>query len=113
MAYWYGEEGNICRFETIYDIPRPGQILYFFKHLLYIKGECFEHVLCFVYWFQMLRENERHYYGKPIELCYQNMYELGGPASFIPVQRLKAKFVSVDEHQFHKDVMVCLPRYKT
>lgn len=113
MAYWYGENGQICPYDKMYDVPRPGEIIYFFKHLLYVNDVCMEHVLCFVEWFTMLGDEERYFFGKPIEICHAKIHDLGGPASFIPVQRLKSKFVSVVEDRFNKEVMVVLPRYRT
>ena len=113
MAFWYGEEGQICPYDKMYTVPRAGEILYFFKHFLYVNDVCMEHILCFVEWFKMLGDENRHFYGKPIEISYAKIHELAGPASFIPVQRLKAKFVSVVEEKFNKEVMVILPRYRT
>ena len=114
VAYWNGENGEICPFNSMYSEPRPGEIIYFMKHLLYVGEECYEHVLCFVDWFKMLpNPNECNYYGKPIKLCYENFHDLGGPASFMPIQRIKAKFVSIPERKFSKDVLVILPRYRT
>lgn len=112
LAYWCDEGGQIKPFSAMYNIPRPGRINYFIKHVIYINQVPHEHVLANVEWFLPLPDEQCHYFGKPVQLWCATTFENPGPASFIPVQRIKTKFVHISERMFGREVLVVLPRYR-
>lgn len=59
--------------------------------------------MAFINWLQL--HPHQHILGHPVELWCHNLYEPFGPASFIPVQRIKSlccscNFVNSDDETF-------------
>ncbi|CAC5398432.1 unnamed protein product [Mytilus coruscus] len=60
-----------------------------------------------VNWFQELSDNVRHCYGKPIEVWSSDLYVRDGPAIFIPVQKIKCRFVHAKIKVGHRNRKIC------
>lgn len=112
LAYWCGNDGNVCPYQNIGFDARPGQILYFLKHILYVDEAPYEHHLAFVEWYLPLPDCIKNRYGKPVQVWRNKLFVVLGSASFIPVQRIKTKFVYVEKVIDSTDVIVVLPRFK-
>ena len=113
LAYWPANAGKIVDLNDIYKSPRPGRVSYFIKKYIYVDTVCFEYVLAYVEWFLPLCDQERLYYGKPVEVWNSYLFELSGAATFILVQRIKNKFVRIITRKFGKEVMIVLPRCRS
>jgi hypothetical protein len=109
LAFWCNEEGTIdikCTDLT----PHPGQIVKMYVHNIVVNGCAHPHYLAQVNWFQQLPDSIRHYYGKPIEIWSSDLYVQDGPAMFIPIQRIKCRFVYAKTKFRHRNVIVVSPR---
>ena len=51
-------------------------------------------------------------FGKPVEVWYQNLFAPTGPASFVPVASILAKFVHATFSHRSRDIMAVAPRLK-
>lgn len=112
LAYWCGEDGNVLPYQNIGFDARPGQILYFIKHVFYVDGAPYEHHFAFVEWYLQLPDAIKNKYGKPVQVWRNKLYSITGSASFIPVQRIKTKFVYVEKTINAMDVIIVLPRFR-
>lgn len=112
VAHWASNDGNIKSFDEMELSPRPGIIKYFLKHTLTIHVTSYEHWLAFCDWFLSVPDHIRFEFGKPLELWHNNLYELAGASSFIPVSRIFGKFVHARLHRHSKDLMVIVPVVK-
>ena len=111
LAFWHSNDGRINSFATPYANPKPGLIHYFLVHNIDIDGECKEHLLAKFDWMKPLINNNRYnYFGKPIEVWHSDLFEFAGPASFIPVQRIKSKFIKIEKVLWGKNVAIVVPR---
>ncbi|CAG2214009.1 KIF21 [Mytilus edulis] len=90
--------------------PHPGQIVKIYMHSIIVDGFAHPHYLAKVNWFQQLPDNVRHCYGKPIEVWSSDLYVRDGPAMFIPIQRIKCRFVHAKVKVGHRNVIVVSPR---
>lgn len=75
-----------------------------------IDGELKSHYLAQVVWFKLLPNSLRFSYRKPVEVWYRNQFEQQSSSMYIPVQRIKSKFVYATESILGKDVIVVCPR---
>ncbi|KAL3884915.1 hypothetical protein ACJMK2_025014 [Sinanodonta woodiana] len=57
-----------------------------------------------------LDESLKNMYGKPVEVWRSDSFEREGPAVFIPVQRIKSKFVYAYKTIKSKKVIIVCPR---
>ena len=114
VAYWCDTDGSVARPNEMDLIARPGKIERFFVHNVQIQGELFSHVLAKVKWFHKLPQHITEKIGniRPVTL-WSSKYVHDGPASFIPVQRIKTKFVSAEEIIDGKSIVYVCPRDKT
>ncbi|XP_061190105.1 uncharacterized protein LOC133197961 [Saccostrea echinata] len=110
IAHWYGNNGQISSFENMDLKPRPGQVEKIILHNILIEGKSHVHCLARVKWFCKVNETMKNYFGKPVEVWKANMYEIEGPASFIPIQRIKSKFVYAFENLQGINTIVVIPR---
>ena len=94
-AYWCGKDGFIESYNTMYFFARPGRIRYFISHLLYVDGVAQEHVFAVIEWFLPMGDEKRYKYGKPVEVWSSDLFEFDGEAMFMPVQRIKSKFMHI------------------
>lgn len=108
MAFWSDDDGNITVENEL--TARPGQIEKCVKHSIIVNGETKCHYLAKVHWFKKLEDPLRNFYGKPVEVWYSNMYVPMGSASFIPIHRIKCRFVFVQTTLLNKEVIVISPR---
>lgn len=65
------------------------------------------HYFAVVEWFESHRS--KNHFGSPIELWCYDMYESLGPATFLPVQRIKIKFVAGKEYINSESLLVVMP----
>ena len=109
-AYWCGSDGFIQPFETMYLNPRPGKINYFITHFLYVDDVPQEHLLACVEWFLPRPDHIRYKFGKPVEVWTADLLELRREATFIPVQRIKSKFIHIKARIDGRDSIVVVSR---
>lgn len=109
-AHWVGENGHISSFENMNLKSRPGQVEKIILHNVLIEGVSHVHCLARVKWFSPVNESLQNYYGKPIEIWKADVYEDEGPASFIPIQRIKSKFVHAYQNFQGVNGIVVIPR---
>lgn len=109
LAFWSIGNGQLSH--TCSDLsPHPGQIVNFLEHSIIMNGTVKSHILAKVTWFKGLDDSIRYYFGKPVEVWYRRQYEQEGPSMFIPVHRIKSKFVYATDILMGKDVIVVCPR---
>lgn len=111
-AYWASSGGEIKNYNDMGLTPRPGVIQHFLKHTILNCGKAYEHWFAFCEWFLPLPEEVKNFYGKPVELWQQYLFEQMGPASFIPVSRILAKCVHANVRHNNLDVVVLIPRFR-
>ncbi|KAJ8299640.1 hypothetical protein KUTeg_023700 [Tegillarca granosa] len=111
MAFWADDDGRIISKVTNHDLtPKPGQIESFLKHSILDKEKTRSYYLAKVRWFKRLPDTLRNHYGKPLEVWSSNLYVQRGQATYIPVHRIKCRFVFVKTILDNKEVMVTSPR---
>ncbi|KAL3892019.1 hypothetical protein ACJMK2_004259 [Sinanodonta woodiana] len=92
LAHWSDGDCKIAGCNAVDLTPRPGQI----ENLFYLFTE--------------LDESLKNMYGKPVEVWRSDSFEREGPAVFIPVQRIKSKFVYAYKTIKSKKVIIVCPR---
>lgn len=110
MAHWHGDGGQIIKYEDMELCPRPGQIENIILHNVLIDDKSCVHILAQVRWFAKPNENVLKYYGKPVEAWLRDVYDVEGPSTYIPVQRIKSKFVYAYDRVGGNNVIVVMPR---
>lgn len=90
--------------------PRPGQILKIYLHNVIIDGKSSVHVLAKVQWYAKLEETMKLYHGKPVTVWRSNIFEREGPASFIPIQRIRCKAVYAYDSVDGEGNVIIVPR---
>ena len=110
IAYWHKEDGQICSYNDMELTPRPGQIQKLIVHNVIIGNKSYVHLLARVQWFSKPDEQIFKQFGKPVEAWHSNVYDVEGPSTYIPVQRIKAKFVYAFEKIRGKQVIAVMPR---
>lgn len=110
IAYWHKDDGNICTYDDMELAPHPGQIQKLIVHNVMIGNQSCVHLLARVQWFKKPDEETFKHYGKPIEAWHSNMFDRDGPSTYIPVQRIKSKFVFAYDVIRGKNVIVVMPR---
>jgi hypothetical protein len=95
QAYWPDGDGRIELDVDCTSKPWPGRIKYFLLHNLEMNGSLHWHLLASVEWYQCanLTSTERESFGTAVDVWRDGIFVQNGAASFIPVQRLKCKFV--------------------
>ena len=93
----------------MYHLPHSGRIKYFLKHSLTVSNEQIKHVLACVEWYLPVDEETRFTYGKPVEVWKNHLFGIRRSAWFMPVQRIKNKFVIIETKLMNRDVIVVLP----
>ena len=109
MAFWSNDDGNIA-FEDMDLSPHPGQIEKFVKHCIIINGVAKYHYLAKVRWYHRVNERVRHMFGKPVEVWSSNLFLQNGSATYIPIHRIKCRFVFAKTVIQNKNVMIVSPR---
>ena len=102
IASWCGDNGVINP-----GIMRAGIIRYFMVHSVEIKGKQAIHTFAVVNW---LKSSEQDLgFGNPLSVWLPNNIEHGGPAVFLPVQRIHSKFLFVDKLYSGQRYLICSP----
>ncbi|CAH1232939.1 Hypp536 [Branchiostoma lanceolatum] len=110
LANWAGNDGHIQDYSEMYRIPRPGRISYFLKHIITSEHGAQVHLLAKVEWYSKVADSVRTHCGQPVEAWHPTVFDAEGPASFLPVQRLKCKFVKAPGKVHDREVMFVCPR---
>ena len=84
QAYWASRNGYICK--VCYDLY-IGRVEYYFRQCIVVKGEQINVIMASVKWF--CHHHNRHAFGSPVEVCSSSLHVPFGPASFLPVHRIK------------------------
>ena len=102
IASWCGDNGVINL-----GIMRPGIVRYFMVHSMEIKGKQNIHAFAVVNW---LKSSEQDLgFGNPLSVWLPDKFEHGGPAVFLPVQRIHSKFLFVDKLYSGQRYLICSP----
>lgn len=112
IAYWVKSDGQIREYNSMGLTPHPGLIKYFVKHSLMVGDKSYTHWFAYCDWFLPINDTLKNMFGKPVEVWNRTLFDLAGPASFIPVSRIVAKFVHAKFAYRNKDLMVIVPRLK-
>ncbi|KAL3870769.1 hypothetical protein ACJMK2_038828 [Sinanodonta woodiana] len=110
LAHWSDGDCKIAGCNAVDLTPRPGQIEKLLLHNLFLDGKMCLHLIAKVIWFTELDESLKNMYGKPVEVWRSDSFEREGPAVFIPVQRIKSKFVYAYKTIKSKKVIIVCPR---
>lgn len=110
IAYWHKDDGQICTYDDMDLTPWPGQIQQLIVHNVIFGQKSNVHLLARVQWFSKLDEQTFKHYGKPVEAWHSNVFDVEGPSTYIPVQRIKSKFVYAFDKIRGKNVIVVMPR---
>ena len=108
LAYWHSTGGDIMLFERMYLRPRPGIVEEYLMHVATIDGDPRVHIIARIKWY--LPINNKDYYGNPVEVWSSELYDDSGPSKFMPVQRIKSKFVKLVIRKWGRNVLVVFPR---
>ena len=92
IAPWVGLRGQI---DPTTSDPRPGVVQYYLKQNVCLDGEWRTLVMARVSWFQ--------------EIWCKDLFEPLGPSTFIPVQRIRCKFVGTVQAWRRENVLFVLP----
>ena len=109
-AFWCGIDGIIQPYSSMYLSPRPGKVKFYLKHTVNIEHRYYDHILACLEWFLPLPDELHNYYGKPVEVWRSDLFEFSGAAMFLPVQRIKSKFVCIETNFQNRNVIVVMPR---
>lgn len=95
-AFWPDSSGSgkICVRPSPLETEWPCEVLYFVVHHIEVDGRKLPHLMANVRWYQNTPDDIKESLGKPYEVWHSNIFLPDGPASFIPVQRFKCKFIS-------------------
>ena len=105
IAPWVGLRGQI---DPTTSDPRPGVVQYYLKQNVCLDGEWRTLVMARVSWFQEHPDRHRHGSGTT-EIWCKDLFEPLGPSTFIPVQRIRCKFVGTVQAWRRENVLFVLP----
>lgn len=109
LDIWCGDDDELIH--THEDLTQhPGQTIKFLEHSIIMDGNVKSNFMAQIAWFKHLEDSIRHFYGKPVEVWHKTQYEQECPSMFIPVQRIKSKFVYATDCIRGKDVIIVCPR---
>ena len=91
------------------DEDRPAEIVYFIKMNLQVHGMSRPIVLAYVRWFQK-HSAENMYKTELAKVYAKSIYEIEGPAVFVPIQKIKSKFISGFAKVKGEAVRIVLPK---
>ena len=106
LASWCGVDGKI---DSTGNHLRPGEVDYYMSINVQVNGKYMKLILAKVMWFQ------RHYAVNVLKtkrstIWAKSLFEPLGPSSFIPVQRIKGRFVSGFMYVNNEAVRVVTPK---
>lgn len=96
LAHWYSFQ------------LRPGRIESIYLHNITCSGVAKMHIVLEVKWYHAVSENIKNYYGNPVS-CWNPLFEDPGSKSFLPVQRVKGKFVHCFQNIHNVNAIVVCP----
>ncbi|XP_048254385.1 uncharacterized protein LOC125381544 [Haliotis rufescens] len=105
-AYWTDGDGKIGWGVS----PRPGKVLRYLQHSARVDGIEKRHILAEVQWYRELEDKLKNHCGRPVEAWHSSMYVDSGPSSFMPIQRIKGKFVKIEGQIGTRTVTFVSPR---
>lgn len=105
LASWCGQYSGSIETDS-FDL-RPGVIDFFLKQTIKIDGKQESLCMAKVRWFQ--RHPERHRIGRPHEIWCRNLFEMEGPCTFIPIQRIHSQFVAAYDVIDKERVLIVCP----
>lgn len=111
-AFWPNGDGQITDDFTVLDSTWPGRVLYYVRHTVIIDGSAKSHVLAHVEWYTEIDNRIRFSYGQPIEIWANNIFVQLGPASFIPIQRIKYKILECPVEVRNRKYVAVVPRLR-
>lgn len=65
------------------QVTRPARINYFAKHVATINGQTHTYLLVSLSWFSLHPKSSD--FGKPVMVCYYDVFEVGGIHSLVPI----------------------------
>ena len=89
LASWPAKNGQVLQDAFVLS---PGIVQYYFTHSIKLGEEHVTHYFACVRWFLA---HEESYFANPIKI-YKNKFHPGGPASFMPLQRVFSRFASAE-----------------
>ena len=89
LAPWPAKNGQVLQDAFVLS---PGIVQYHFTHSIKLGKEHVTHYFACVRWFLA---HEESYFANPIKI-YKNKFHPGGPASFMPLQRVFSRFASAE-----------------
>ena len=104
QAYWAGRDGHINR--DCIELY-AGHVEYFFRQSIFVRGEQTNIVMASVQWFQ--HHPRQHMFGSPVEVWTSSVHEPFGPASFIPINRIKNMCAVCPIQVERENVFVVIP----
>ena len=107
VSGFWTKQGNKLDSLELPRLPRPGRVEYYFKQNILLQDQTKTVYLAKVDWY-LETERLKDYYGKPVEVYRNNLFEQPGPAMFIPISRLKCKIVPVVTKLEGVDVVIAL-----
>ena len=112
MAYWVGNDGNTHDLNKLDLTLRPGEVdFFFFLHqTVYKNNQAFTFILAKVLWLLPVCPQLMEHFGKPVQVWRYQLHERFVPAAFIPVQRIRSKYVHVPTKIKGLDFTMVLPR---
>ena len=106
MASWCDNDGDI---QVEHDL-RPGRVLYYMHLFVKLSNDTeISVVLAKVQWYQP-HPSKDLFHNDNIHVWVKDLYEVSGPGSFMPVHRIKTKFVSGFVKKNGETVRVVIPR---
>ena len=109
LAYWVGNDGNTHYLNKIDLTPRPGEVEFFPQQTVYKNNQANTFILVKVLWLLPASPQLMEHFGKPVHVWRYQLHERFGPATFIPVQRIRSKYVHVPTKIRGLDVTIVLP----
>ena len=110
-AFWTTNDGNIGANFSVTDSEWPGVVNYYIQHTVYVDDQPITHLLANVSWYSPTEDRTRFHYAKPVEVWQKNAHVQLGASSYIPVQRIKCKFLQAPvtvRNRRHYAKTICL-----
>lgn len=106
MSNWNAGNGQIVAEND--DRLWPGIVEYFLRHNLVLNGRSMVHILAKITWLAPNLEMKKHC-GAPVEVWSSNIFDDSGPSIFLPIQRIRCKFVYAQGKVGNRKVLFIVP----
>ena len=104
LARWCARGGQI---DTSGTDLRPGVVDFYMRQNIKVNGKYITCLFAHVRWFQA--HPSRLSLGAPVEVWCNDLFEVNGPANFIPVQRIAGKFIPCFDIVEKENVLIVCP----